>query len=244
MTDEFSHPLEGDLAARLIRAGTEEAPPARSLVRTLSALGFGASTLGTATAVGAIGTAKGAGALTLGALGKWAGIGVASGIAVAGASLGARQLAEPSLKAQPRAAEQSVPMTPRGVSPPSVPREPPVVTTASVSKPTIAAPAAAAPSATLAEPGAPLAAEVAFVDRGRAAFQRGEFPAALSALAGYERAFPEARLLPEVLYLRMRALGDGGQAERALELARRLVREFPRNPHAASARMVLDGSGP
>jgi len=44
--------------------------------------------------------------------------------------------------------------------------------------------------------------------------------------------------------LRMRALSDGGQVELALELARRLVREFPRNPHAASARMVLDGSGP
>jgi hypothetical protein len=87
-----------------------------------------------------------------------------------------------------------------------------------------------------------LAPEIAFVDRGRSAFQRGEFAATLALLEGYERTFSDARLLPEVLYLRMQALHQSGQAKQAVDLARHLVREFPNSAHAASARAVLDSA--
>src|SRR5262245_28774793 len=75
----------GGLSARLLRAGVGEAPSPRSLERPLAALGAAATTLGTAGAAGALGTVsagKVATTLTLVGLVKWAGIGVASGVAV------------------------------------------------------------------------------------------------------------------------------------------------------------------
>jgi hypothetical protein len=86
---------------------------------------------------------------------------------------------------------------------------------------------------------AALAAEVAFIDRAREAFRSGRFHDALVLLDGYERAFQPPRLLPEVLYVRMQAFSRAGEARRASDLAARLIREFPKSPHAASARALL-----
>ena len=86
---------------------------------------------------------------------------------------------------------------------------------------------------------APLAAEVAFVDRGRAAYQRGELAEAERALGTYEREFAAPRLLPEVLYLRMECASGRGDRARAGQLAERILRQHARSPHAARARAVL-----
>jgi hypothetical protein len=86
--------------------------------------------------------------------------------------------------------------------------------------------------------GAPLAAEVTFVDRGRTLFQRGDAAGALAALAAYERTFSAPRLLPEVLYLRMEASLSTGDRTRASDLARRILRDYGKGPHAARARAV------
>jgi hypothetical protein len=85
----------------------------------------------------------------------------------------------------------------------------------------------------------PLAAEVVFVDRGRAAYQGGDLVAAERALAGYEREFAVPRLLPEVLYLRMEIATQRGDRARAVALAERILRQHARSPHAARARRVL-----
>jgi hypothetical protein len=85
-----------------------------------------------------------------------------------------------------------------------------------------------------------LSAEVAFVDRGRAALQRGDGPGTLQSLAGYEAAFPKHQLLPEVLFLRMEAFSRAGQSEVARALARRIVAQGAAGPQAARARELLE----
>lgn len=84
-----------------------------------------------------------------------------------------------------------------------------------------------------------LAAEVAFVDRGRAALQRGDGRGALHLLSDYESAFPKHQLMPEVLFLRMEALSQAGDLERSRALARRIVARGATGPQAARAREVL-----
>jgi hypothetical protein len=61
----------------------------------------------------------------------------------------------------------------------------------------------------------------------------------LSQLAGYEREFPEARLLPEVLFLRLETCERLGRGVEARAAAQRLVDGFPKSPHAARARQLL-----
>jgi hypothetical protein len=94
--------------------------------------------------------------------------------------------------------------------------------------------------AALARPDAVLlAAEVAFVDHGRAALQRGAVARALELLAPYEARFPQQQLLTEVLYLRMETLARLGDIERARSLAARVVSRGVAGPQAARAREVL-----
>jgi hypothetical protein len=84
-----------------------------------------------------------------------------------------------------------------------------------------------------------LAAEVAMVDRGRAALQRGDGAGALQALAGYEAAFPKQQLSPEVLFLRMEALARMGNLSQARALAQRIVARGATGPQAMRARELL-----
>jgi hypothetical protein len=87
---------------------------------------------------------------------------------------------------------------------------------------------------------APLAPEVALVDRAHAALRRGDAPAALAELASYEQDFSEPRLLPEVLALRMEASDRLGDATAARFWAGRLLGRFPRSAQAARARALLE----
>jgi hypothetical protein len=98
----------------------------------------------------------------------------------------------------------------------------------------------AAASQSAAQPATPvLAAEVAMVDRGRAALQRGDGAGALHALAGYEAAFPKQQLSPEVLFLRMEALVRVGNLSQARALAQRIVARGTAGPQAVRARELL-----
>jgi hypothetical protein len=215
--------------------------------RTLSALGLGASTLGVGSA-GALAATKTVSAITAGAVVKWAGIGATVGIVVAGAS---HRVYQTAARSSPHAAVSVSVSVSASPAPLRALPAAPSAHEAGASSP-VEAPSALAlpsapelpPSAPLpVEPDAPLAPELAFVDRGRVAFQRGDAAGALTLLQGYELRFPETRLLPEVLYLRMQALRRQGDAGRAAELAARLVVEFPNNPHASSARLLLDVDG-
>jgi hypothetical protein len=87
-----------------------------------------------------------------------------------------------------------------------------------------------------------LGAELARVDRARAALARGDALQALRELDGYERAFPTRQLGLEASMLRMEAHVQRGDRTRAREIARRIL-AVPVPPlHARRAREVLEGS--
>ncbi len=251
--ERLLHASPEGLSARLLRAGVDEAPTRRSLERTLVAVGAATGVLGAASTAGALGAASTAGSvgatgvgkavttLTLVSLAKWAGLGVAGGVAVSLAG----QVVE---RAAPRNVESS-PVVVVSTAPASVPSiervapepkgEKPRAEASVEAEPRLVVPPSAPKTSGDESLGAPLAAEVMFVDRGRALFQRGDAAGALAALAAYERTFTPPRLLPEVLYLRMEASLAAGNRTRANDIARRIVRDYGKGPQAARARAVL-----
>jgi hypothetical protein len=241
MMDETADPEKDELLSRLVRAGASERPSSRSMSRTLSALGLGATTLGIATSAGAIGAAGPVGTLTLAVIGKWASLGLASGVVVASVAHGVARL--PSSPSMPSPAPQisaSPAIVPSSSSSSVAFSAPPSPLGTSLPPPVGRLPSSGSGRTDVAVR-APLAAELVLVDRGRALLQGGSPRAALSALDRYERDFAGPRLLPEVLYLRMEALEQLGMTAQATAIARQLAQGFPRSPHAARARRVLTG---
>ena len=82
-------------------------------------------------------------------------------------------------------------------------------------------------------------AEVAFVDRQWRAMQSGRYASALSELQIYEARFPDLRLHPEVLFLRMQAQNQLGRPANAAALARQIVASYPNSAQATRARSIL-----
>lgn len=239
MTTESRDPENDELLSRLVRAGAAEKPSSRSMSRTLSALGLGATAVGITTSAGAFGAAGSAGKLTLAVVIKWAGIGLMSGVVVAGVAHGVTRLPSsasmPAPVAQVSARPAVAPTAPRVASP-----APPSPGGTSSPTPVVRLPSprfAGSDSDVTAR--APLAAELVLADRGRALLQGGQPRAALAALDHYERDFADPRLLPEVLYLRLEAFEQLGMTPQATAVARQLAQTFPRSPHAARARAVL-----
>jgi hypothetical protein len=265
MTDPRRIAEGGGFAAQLLRAGAAEQPGAAGLERTLAALGVSGAVLSSTLAVSAAAAggkmtsaaSGGAAALSTGTLAggagsaasvalvaKWIGIGLIGGVSFAGAASVVTQPAPPS----PRAADPAPPMVTR---PPSdgakTEPAPVVVDTAPATEPSLVSPApplrrsAIDPPSLAAESdlGLPLSAEVAFVDRARALLRQGRTRDGLSLLEGYENEFREARLLPEVLFLRLEACERLGRVSDARRVAERLLAAFPKSPHAARARKLL-----
>jgi hypothetical protein len=252
------------LAAQLLQAGAGEQPADAGMQRTLAALGVAAAVVTTTSTAGAVvGAAKaasaaGAGGAGLGAsvaggavqavsatlLVKWIGIGVVGGMGLAGAAaVATSEAAPPASVAQilppPRVAPALTHAAP-ALTEPSGRDEAPA------SAPDEASSIAAAPRASsetslsppVLEVGAPLAAEVSYVDRARALLSAGQADRGLALLQSYEREFPEARLLPEVLFLRMETCERLGRKIEARNTAQRLVDGFPKSPHASRARRL------
>lgn len=241
-------------------AGTAGALGSTAGAGTAGAVGAaaGAGTVGTVGALG--GAGKVTTTLTLLGLAKWAGLGAAGGVVVSLAAHGLEMRAaetrvETNVVATagitPSIAPSANVPVPRGASAPDPaqdsnaplldPPASPADSTASRRSLT-AGPLGAPPPEVNDTANAPLAAEVSFVDRGRALFRRGDARGTLGALDGYEREFPERRLLPEVLLLRMEASSIAGDTARARQFARTIVRDYGRSPHAARARAVLGES--
>jgi hypothetical protein len=98
------------------------------------------------------------------------------------------------------------------------------------------------PSSTRSDDGArAFAPEIAFVDRAWQAWQRGNSDEAIADLVGYELRFPDLRLHPEVLFLRMEAERRRGHDEAAAMYARQIVTVYPKSAQAARARSILTG---
>jgi hypothetical protein len=239
MTDP--EPPDRDIQARLLRAGMRETPPSGTLQRTLTGLGLGAGAIATVSSAGAIGAAKAAAPLTAIGLTKWAGLGVAGGIMLSATTYGVHRATRPATQPASSAVVAPPVSPPPTAVPNPVTREPVEESTPALTRPT-APPSPATVPAPAAHTELPLATEVAFVDRAREAFQRGDSGAALRLLQSYEPSFTDRRLMPEVLYLRMRAHSRMGDDARAAQVAERLLRDFPKSPHASSARALLSGT--
>jgi hypothetical protein len=258
-----------ELLRSLLSAGREEEPEAAAMRRTLAAVGAGIalSSVGSAggttgaSAAAASGTSAAAGSAVLGAgpgvasstlmvVVKWLAIGVVTGTVASSAVYavsGALNPAPPSLSAAP--AVQPAPAltlsSPRAAVAVDKSPDPPAPASAPPPAQAVAAPVAllaassAAPSAG-AELGEPLAAEVAALDSARQALGSGDAAHTIALLDGYEGRFPEARMLPEALYLRLEAFTLKGDKSSAEAVARRILRVYPSSPHAARARSVLN----
>jgi TolA-binding protein len=232
------------LAKRMLSAARDEQPPDVLLERTLLALGAGGAALGaTASASGAAaGTGASAGATGakagIVAAAKWLGLGALGGALLSTAAYEVRDAWRvPAPVAAPQAPSPA--REARAAPAPEGPVLSPGVNERSVEPAQRAAGRALAPSAKV-EPNRALelAAEVAALDAARQALANGDPRRALSLLDAYRDRFPEARLLPEALHVRMEALYQSGDRAGAARVAERLLAGFPQSPHAARARQI------
>ena len=250
---------EGDseLLRSLISAGREEEPQPAALRRTLIAVSVGAAVTGvaaSASAIGSAGVSGTAGMAGTAALGtakgastalvvvKWLALGAIAGTIASSAAYGVSAALAPVPPVETAA--------PRIQDAPVVSQSPAHIAPASKELPEIPAPPAVAPppiqilpeaavSVPKTELGAPLVAEVAALDGARQALRAGDAARTLDLLGGYEMRFPEARMLPEALYLRLEAFTLEADKLSAEAVARRILLVYPSSPHAARARAVL-----
>ena len=251
MNDERPSAFLGSssLGLTLLSAGRDEWPSDEALARTLTAVGAGAAAVAvTGAAVAGAGfsagtAAKGSAVLvSFGSVMKWLGVGALSGVVVAGVAHGVTPAPSPRAVVERSAPVEAPParaLEPARAREPKAELAPPPADEAP--RPVVSR-AAARESDDSAISNAPLAAEVALVDRARAALASGSPARALEDLRTYEAAFREPRLEPEVLYLRMESHLVAGDEARAQDVAAESIRRFPRSPHAARARQVLEGN--
>jgi hypothetical protein len=263
MTDELVRLLDdegSDLLRSLISAGREEEPSSAALQRTLAAVGAGvalsaaAATLsvpGSFNALGSassatVGVAQRAASSLLGLVGKWLALGVVIGTVASGAAYSVTSPpAARSVARLPAAAGHgpAVAAAPHLRAPQVSPEAPELLPEVALSARVVAeppVPSGARPATEpKSDPGVPLSAEVAALDRARQALSASDPARALELLSGYEARFPEARMLPEALYLRLEAFTRSGDPASAESIARRILRAYPASPHAARARAAL-----
>jgi TolA-binding protein len=232
----------------LLSAAREEQPHSAALRRTLAAVGVGTALTahaGSAARAATLGSAKGA-TPALAVVAKWLAIGAVSGGLASSAVYAVSGALAPS---SPPAATSAAPTATPALAPVPAPRAlPGTAPTAELQEsPTpavVVSPPALQPSAPVAsspepDPGPPLSAEVAALDSARKAAKAADADRALALLADYETRFPDARMLPEALYLRLEAFTLKGDRSNAEAVARRILRVYPSSPHAARARAVL-----
>jgi len=262
MTDDPIRLLDeggSELLRTLISAAREEEPERAALQRTLIAVGVAAAlTTATASASGAVGSAGvggasgAAGTVALGSaksvasstllvVVKWLAIGALTGTIASSAVYGVTGALtpQPSVISSAPLLQDTVkapPSLPRAVTAPNLPEIPPPPAIVTPPPQVAAGPAASQPAPDV---GAPLAAEVAALDGARQALGSSDAERTLQLLNGYEARFPEARMLPEALYLRLEAYTLKVDKSNAEGVARRILRVYPSSPHAARARTVL-----
>jgi TolA-binding protein len=84
--------------------------------------------------------------------------------------------------------------------------------------------------------------EIRLLDQARSAVRSGANGQALRTLAKYEQKFPRGQFRQEVSVLRMEALKQSGENERAAALAKRFLVEHPESPHVERVQGVGEGS--
>ncbi|HEX6275075.1 MAG TPA: hypothetical protein VFZ53_18670 [Polyangiaceae bacterium] len=261
------------LARSLLAAGVDDEPPPALFERTLAPLGLGvmtavisqtaqATTTGaaatTATLAPPAATAAGAGLFVTTV--KWVGIaGIGGGLIAGGATALSTHGAAGS---PPPAATQAAPVAAaRALSPPAALRAPGVFEPAlrehpsepaafeAISSPAVvtrrspAGPRSSA-AAEATRRSALLTEEARLIDEAREAVATGDGARALRALRLHRQRFDKPLLLPEALFLEMRALAARGDPTGAKRAAAELLRRYPNGTQAAAARRYLRAEAP
>ncbi|HEX6765069.1 MAG TPA: outer membrane protein assembly factor BamD [Polyangiaceae bacterium] len=87
-------------------------------------------------------------------------------------------------------------------------------------------------------PVADIREEIRLLDQARSAVRSGNNGQALRALARYDQKFPRGQFRQEVQVLRMEALKQSGEKERAAVLAKKFLNEHPNSPHVERVERV------
>jgi len=161
------------------------------------------------------------------------------------ASAARAQASATSAKATAPAMAAPKPIPPKPMMPATAAPKPMALVAPTAPAPTETTPAAA-PAAASAAPAVPaidarrLVAEVAVLDRARAALRRGDAAGAAAALDEHARAFADGALLAEAELLRIEALAAAGDAAQARRRARDFLSRFPQSPLAKRLRSLVD----
>jgi len=89
-------------------------------------------------------------------------------------------------------------------------------------------------------PVADIREEIRLLDQARSAVRSGASARALRALAKYEQRFPRGQFRQEMQVLRMEALNQSGESDRAAVLAKKFLAEHPDSPHVERVERVGD----
>jgi RNA polymerase sigma-70 factor (ECF subfamily) len=152
-----------------------------------------------------------------------------------GAYLGARAVPPKVIYVDAPAPQPSIPAPPTPVSAPPAPlgSAPPIAPPPSIRKLPTAQPAP--------DPEASLRSERILLDRAHAALARGDYAAALEAVALHERTFPSGRLAEEREYAAIRALRGAGRVDEASARAARFRQAFPNSLFLPAIDAALNG---
>jgi hypothetical protein len=241
--------------ARLLRAARNDSPRRGAIDRAVLMIGS-AATVGTAT-TGVFGAVTKVGTAALGWAAKW-GAATVLGLGLgATAAVTARYYSADATHAAPPAPAKPSTRWTAGRAPAPGATSEVLATVSEQASPsagaTIPAVAIAAtagtrqPQVPLVAPAPPrnaqedlqLAEEMRYIDRARDALHQSHPYDALEWLKAYERNCPAQRMLPEALFLRLRAEARSGNRSAALGTARQIALRFPASPHAARARELI-----
>ena len=252
------------LARSLLTAAINEEPSETLLASTVASIAVGSAvvaiaqasrvaggstppiTVSTASAAASVSGVGVKGAVILVTTVKWVGIASVGGVlALSGVrtiNRETRKTAEPphlvQTRSSPRPSEPGSALLP--VAAPvelssSTPTDP-------VSLPAPTLPRVASASAPTAQP-LQLSDEANLIDQAREAVAGGDGPGALRILENHRQRFPQPRLNPEALYLRMQALRLEGHLAAAIRVAQHLLAAYPSGPQSAAARAVVNAEG-
>jgi hypothetical protein len=178
----------------------------------------------------------GVGAIAKAASANWNQL-VLAGVVAAGLVTGGAVVAKRVTSAPAPVAAFAAPVA---VTPKAAPLEPLPVATLPATEAAVEPVRRAAPEAKATPPVADIREEIRLLDQARTAVKSGESAKALRVLSKYDQRFPRGQFRQEVKVLRMEALNQSGESDRASVLARKFLAEHPNSPHVERVEKVGD----
>lgn len=226
-----------DFELQLLQAGDAEGPSFKAQQATLSALGLGGAALASTSsaAAAAAGGVALAGTRVLAA--KWWAIAALAAASVGG--LGYLTLTTTTEHPPGPAPTPSPVATP--LEPPPPPPPPPVSVARVSAAPSRAASLGPSPRTSTTARAPDIQAQIALIDRARAAVASGNPAGALTALDDYASRFPNGVLGQEAAMLRIEALLARGDKSGAARVGKRFLEQHPRSALAPRVRALTGG---